>query len=37
MTGGSPWPVVLIIAAQSLIAALSLFLGPETYKRDISI
>jgi MFS transporter, MHS family, shikimate and dehydroshikimate transport protein len=36
-TGGKPWPVIVIIAVQSLIAALSLFLGPETYKRDISI
>ncbi|WP_157644289.1 MFS transporter [Bradyrhizobium sp. WSM2793] len=36
-TDGKPWPVILIIAAQSLIAALSLYLGPETYKRDISM
>jgi MFS transporter, MHS family, shikimate and dehydroshikimate transport protein len=36
-TGGNPWPVVLIIAAQALIAAASLYLGPETSKRDMAI
>ena len=36
-TGGNPWPVALCIAAQALIAALAVFLSPETYKRDLAI
>jgi MHS family shikimate/dehydroshikimate transporter-like MFS transporter len=36
-TGGNPWPVVVIIAAQALVAAASLYLGPETSKRDMAI
>jgi metabolite-proton symporter len=34
-SNGKPWPVVAVIAAQSLVAALSLYLSPETYKRNI--
>ena len=36
-TGGNAWPVALCIAAQALIAATALYLGPETYKRDLAV
>ncbi|MBE7203870.1 MAG: MFS transporter, partial [Parafilimonas terrae] len=35
-TDGRPWPVIVIIAVQALVAALALFVGPETRNRDIN-
>ena len=34
--GGRPWGVALYIIALSLLTALAIFLGPETYLSDIS-
>jgi MFS transporter, MHS family, shikimate and dehydroshikimate transport protein len=34
--GGSPWGVALYIVALSLLTALAVFIGPETYRLDIA-
>jgi MFS transporter, MHS family, shikimate and dehydroshikimate transport protein len=33
--GGQPWPVAIYIIVLSLITALAIYLGPETYRADI--
>lgn len=35
-SGGEAWPVATYAAALSLIALVALYLGPETYQKDIS-
>lgn len=34
-TGGSPWAVILMMVVSALIAAFTMLVSPETYKRDL--
>jgi metabolite-proton symporter len=34
-TGGKPWPVAVYIIVLSLLTALALYFGPETYRTDL--
>jgi MFS transporter, MHS family, shikimate and dehydroshikimate transport protein len=34
--GGRPWGVALYIVVLSLLTALAVFIGPETYRLDIT-